>query len=130
MYVLGIDYGQKRVGLALASVVAKLPQPLKTVAADETLLDTIRQTVEQEQVSEIVVGIARNMDGTLGPQAARCREFGETVAEELQLPVHFVDETLSSVEAEAYVRLPAYAAAGLDAAAAACILDRYFEENQ
>lgn len=129
MYVLGIDYGEKRVGLAIASVVAKLPQPLKTIAADETLADELRRIVEQEQVNELVVGLARNMDGTLGPQAVRCRVFGEMLAKELGLPVHFVDETLSSVEAEAYYRLPAYTAAGLDAAAAACILERYFEEN-
>jgi RNase H-fold protein (predicted Holliday junction resolvase) len=70
------------------------------------------------------------MDGSLGPQAEKCQVFGDELGKQLNLPVAFVEETLSSVEASAYMNDPEAKKAGLDAVAAARILERYFEESE
>lgn len=129
-YLLAIDYGDRRVGLALAHTVARIPRPLLTLENGETLVEDIQAIVEQERVLELVVGLPRNMDGSLGPQAEKCRRFGDELHEKLGLPVVFVEETLSSVEASAYMNDPEAKKAGLDAVAAARILERYFEQSE
>jgi len=129
-YILAVDYGDKRVGLALGHTIARLPRPLRTLENRETLIEDIRAITKEEQVVAIVVGLPRNMDGSLGPQAEKCQVFGEKLAEALGLPVRFVEETLSSVEAAAFMDDAGAKKAGLDAVAAARILERYFEQPE
>jgi putative holliday junction resolvase len=129
-YILAIDYGDRRVGLALGHVIARLPRPLQTLENGPTLIEDIQTIAQQEQVTGLVVGLPRNMDGSLGPQAQKCHIFGEKLYEQLSLPVSFVEETLSSVEASAYMNDAQAKKAGLDAVAAARILERYFDEPE
>lgn len=129
-YLLAIDYGDRRVGLALAHSIARIPQPLRTLENGPTLVEDIKASVAGKRLIGLVVGLPRNMDGSLGAQAEKCQEFGSLLSERLNMPVYFVEETLSSVEASAYMDDPAAQKAGLDAVAAACILERYFEENR
>ncbi len=126
MYILGIDYGDKRVGLALAHDIAKLPQPLKTVQNDDSLMETIRSVVDKEDVGRLVVGLPRNMDGSLGAQAEACELFAKELEDALRLPVDMAEEMLSSVEAERSKQVEAF---GVDAVAAATILERFLEER-
>lgn len=127
-YILAVDYGDKRVGLAIGHTVARIPRPLRTLQNGPNLIADIETATAQEQLLGLVVGLPRNMDGSLGPQAAKCQAFGEELATRLQLPLAYVEETLSTIEAERYMQDPGAKAAGLDAAAAACILERYFTE--
>lgn len=126
MYILGIDYGDKRVGLALAHDIAKLPQPLMTVQNDDSLMETIRSVVDKEDVGRLVVGLPRNMDGSLGAQAEACELFAKELEDALRLPVDMAEEMLSSVEAERSKQVEAF---GVDAVAAATILERFLEER-
>lgn len=128
-YLLAVDYGDKRVGLALAHAVARLPRPLCTLQNGPQLIADIQTAVAEERVVGLVVGLPRNMDGSLGSQAAKCQEFGHMLGQTLGLPVSFAEEALSSVEASSYMEVMDAQKAGLDAVSAACILERYFTEG-
>ncbi|HEX6867256.1 MAG TPA: Holliday junction resolvase RuvX [Candidatus Limnocylindrales bacterium] len=103
---LGIDLGEKRVGLAVAdgNPAEAIARPLVTLrrgrdmAADVASLTAI---IEREQVDELVVGLPLEASGDEGPQAALTRAWGEAVAVHLGLPVGFRDERLTSHIAEA-----------------------------
>jgi putative Holliday junction resolvase len=132
--ILAIDYGDKRVGVAYAHHVAQIPYPLLTLDNDDSLFDQLHALVVQQRAACIVVGLPRNMDGTLGSQAHKTQVFGAELAKKLKIPVHFVDETLSSIEADS-----AYGSAATgksrhthtrDSQAAALILERYFDQQR
>ncbi len=127
--ILALDYGAKRVGVAVAHPIARMPHPLSVLTNDEHLFDTIAELLETEAVGQLVVGLPRNMDGSIGPQAQECQLFGKKLQDALGLPVAFVDETLSSVSADAYIAQLPQKGIGLDAVAAAVILERYFTES-
>ena len=129
MYILGVDFGEKRIGLAVSNKIAQIPHPLKTILNQPDVLEEIASIVESEDIGRVVVGLPRNMDGTLGRQAEVCREFGEALAARLKKPVVFTEETLSSVQASELQR-QYDPKVGLDAVAAVCILERYFEEER
>lgn len=129
-YIVAVDYGDQRIGLALAHSVARLPRPFRTLQNVPTLLDDIKTALSGETIVGLVVGLPRNMDGSLGAQAAKCQAFGQELGDVLGLEPVFTEETLSSVEAEKYMDDLEARKAGLDAVAAACILERYFEEKQ
>lgn len=119
--------------MALASTIARLPAPLVTLTNDDTLFVRMATIIDEQDITTLVVGLPRNMDGTTGYQAEICREFAGKLSVKTGLPVVFIDETLSSVEAAEVPRGRSKKTAGddngLDAYAAACILDRYFEER-
>jgi putative Holliday junction resolvase len=93
---LGIDWGEKRIGLAFAEEETSLALPLRTVASLEELLETIKT----EEISDLVLGSPRKMSG----QAANnplWLEFVEQLKAKSTLPINFVDERLSSLAADA-----------------------------
>jgi putative Holliday junction resolvase len=126
-YVLGIDYGAKRVGLALASAIAQLPAPYMTIDATSDVVAEIKRIIEVESVQQLVLGMPRNMDGSLGFQAKDVEEFGEKLTAQLEIPLTYVEETLSTVDA---VQSGVDPKLGIDAQAAAVILERYFDEKR
>lgn len=130
VYILGVDYGARRVGLAVAHIVAKLPRPLTTLTNDESLIAHIKDMVDKEDIGLVIVGVPRSMDGSETVQSGVCEAFAAKLSENLSVEVKTVDETLSSVEAEAYLTdsTKVYNKEEIDAVAAAVILERYFEE--
>ncbi len=129
-YIMAFDYGEKRVGVAVAHSIARLPQPVTTLVNNDSLLDAVAKLVQDERIGRLVVGLPRNMDGSLGVQADRCQEFGAKLALKFNLPVVYADETLSSVSAEKFLSNLKGNGIGLDAVAAAVILERYLQEGE
>lgn len=133
-YVLGIDYGEKRIGLAIAHGIARLPRPLRTLETTESVIEQIGDIIEQEQIGLVVIGLPRSMDGGMHVQAARVEEFTAQLAAAVSIPVKQVDETLTSVQAEEILasggKRVVTEKGQIDAMAAALILERYFEEDQ
>ncbi len=129
-YILGIDYGDERVGLAIMQCIARLPHPFKTIPNNHNLVSTLVETVRAEQVGLVVVGVPRNMDGSESDQSERCRMFAASLRDNLTVVVEEVDETLSSVEAEQRLQQTKkpYKKADIDAEAAAIMLERYAGE--
>ncbi len=101
MAILAVDFGKRRIGLAIAESANSAAYPLGTFerVSMERDLSHIAARIESRGVTQIVVGLPLNMDGTEGPSARAARSFGAKVGEHLRLPVDYADERLTSFEA-------------------------------
>ncbi len=108
---LGIDFGEKRIGLAISDPDGRIAVPLRTLARRDDLsaVREIAGITEREGVGRLVLGEPVGLDGTRGPAAERARRFGEKLARQTGLPLELVNESLTSVEAAERLR-----AAGID----------------
>ncbi len=99
--LLGVDLGERRIGLAVADVAAQSVRPLTTIRRSEDARDTetLRRVCDEQRIDEIVIGLPLNMDGSEGAQAATTRDWAEAVAAHLGKPVVWRDERLSSTTA-------------------------------
>jgi len=104
MRVLGIDYGEKRIGIALSDESGRIAYPLETVEGGEGALEEIERIAVQEAVGRMIIGLPRNMDGSLGPKAREVLRFVELLRGRFQIPLETWDERLSTVEAERYLK--------------------------
>ena len=101
MIAIGLDVGEKRVGVAVTDPLGKTAQPLETIDREESCLERIAEIARDAKAERVVVGLPLNMDGSEGEQARRVRSFAEDVERYLCIPVDFVDERLTTREAEA-----------------------------
>ncbi len=97
MRVLGIDFGEKRIGLAISDGLGITAQPLAVVAD----IQGIKQVLaERDDVHKIVVGLPKNLRGEIGPQAQKTLVFIEELKKETGLPILTWDERFSTGQAE------------------------------
>jgi putative Holliday junction resolvase len=133
--VVAIDPGTRRVGIAVSDETALIAQPLRAIDAEPlaTLVARLAAIVSELGGSEIVVGLPRRLDGSLGPEAKRARELTEELRRQTRLPVALVDERLSTAAAErsllATGRRRAQRRREVDAVAAALILETYLAQR-
>lgn len=101
MRILAIDHGTVRMGIALSDELQMIAQPLEFIPAEpfDAFLDRVKVLVKEKEVSQIVVGIPRNMDGSYGPAAIKVQEFIGVLKTALALPIRGWDERLTSVQA-------------------------------
>ncbi|MFA5688931.1 MAG: Holliday junction resolvase RuvX [Kiritimatiellales bacterium] len=107
--VLGIDYGDVRIGIALSDETAFLASSFCMIKNSCTALDEIAALIAEHAVEKIVIGLPRNMDGSYGPATEKVRAFIEKLKEKILIPVFEWDERLSTVSAHNALR-----EAGLD----------------
>lgn len=104
MRILGLDVGTKTVGVAMSDEMGWTAQGLETIKINEERghfgFDRISELVKQYNVDKIVVGLPKNMNGTIGPRGEACQQFAENLRELLQLDVVMWDERLSTMAAE------------------------------
>ena len=101
--VLGVDYGQKRIGLALSDAderIALAGPLIDGTGAPRRDAERVAQAAREHGVAKIVVGLPINMDGSEGPQAKLTRKFAEALSKEAGLQIEFWDERLSSAAAD------------------------------
>ena len=131
MRIMAIDYGDQRTGLAVSDLLGMLCGEAWTVTEwnPERLAEQISREAKSREVGTLVLGLPRNMDGSEGPRAEKCRQFKALLEEVCGLPVVLWDERRSSIEAHAILH-----AAGkkekkhrktVDAVAASLILEGY-----
>jgi len=101
MRTLALDYGSQRIGLALSDPTGSLARPLPFLPAkaDAKLAREIKVLAEKEGVQLILVGLPRHMNGTLGEAAAKVQAFAAILAQTTPIPLKFIDERLSTVQA-------------------------------
>lgn len=99
--VLAMDVGDKRIGLALASYLARIAEPYKTIAVGPAVVDEIVTITKEQNVGRIVVGLPRNMNGEETEQTQKVKRFVSELSKKLSIPLDFQDESLTSVKAEA-----------------------------
>jgi putative pre-16S rRNA nuclease len=98
MRSLGIDYGTVRVGIAISDPLGMIATGQPTLKNEEAY-NKILKIVEDEQVSKIVLGYPKNMNGTIGPMAREVEQFKEKLKKRTDIPIVLWDERLSSQEA-------------------------------
>lgn len=137
MRYLGIDYGSKRVGLALSDESAMMAFPYKIVPNNMELLDTIHNICGVEEISAIVLGESHDLSGQPNKIMGSIEEFKRNIEAELELPVYFQKEFMTTVEARGREgkemnnakKVAKDKQVGADASAAALILQRYLEKK-
>ena len=141
MRIVGLDIGERRIGMAVSDVTRTLARPLRVlvrpasdVEALQLVADEIRRlTTEEEGVERIVLGLPKRLDGTPNEMTPRVQAFAQQLHAASGLPVALQDERLSSREAESRlaVRQKDWRARKekLDAAAAAIILQDYLDTH-
>jgi putative Holliday junction resolvase len=102
MRAIGLDVGDKTVGVAASDELGLTAQGVTTVARTGLAADLahLHKIIEERGATEVVVGLPLNMDGTEGPRAAVSRKLGEALSKAERLPVHYWDERLSTAEVE------------------------------
>ena len=100
--ILAIDYGDKKVGLALSDPMKIIAKPYKTIINDskESLLIDINQIIKLKDVNEIVVGLPKTLKNTYSEQTHKVKEFIDFITDSLDINIVVVDERLSSIEAK------------------------------
>lgn len=133
MRYLSIDLGDKRTGVAMGDRATGIVTPLDVIetASENERLDRLRGLIEWEGPGALVVGWPLNMDGSVGPNAVKCKAFADRLSEMTRLPVHLHDERQTSQIADEQMAMSGLThkqkKARRDALAAAAILRGYFE---
>ncbi|CAI8953464.1 MULTISPECIES: Holliday junction resolvase RuvX [Priestia] len=104
MRVLGLDVGTKTIGVAVSDEMGWTAQGIETIKiADEQMEQSyprLQQLIDEYSVEKIVVGLPKNMNGTIGPRGEACIEFADNVKEKLNIETMMWDERLSTMAAE------------------------------
>ncbi len=127
MRYLGIDYGERRMGLALSDEKGGFAFPKETIPNDVSAIDRIAKIVKEEGVQVFVMGDTRAANGAENPITPAAEAFAESLTRHTRLPLERVREAWSSVEAG---RFAPKGKEHDDAAAAAVILQRFLDTQQ
>jgi putative Holliday junction resolvase len=123
--IFGLDIGSKRIGLARVNLLAKIPEPLAVLANDDNFLQKLALLANEHSVKKLVVGLPRNLNGQETSQTEYTRQFVNNNLTD-KYEIIWQDETLSSVEADKYLKNTGInQEAMLDAIAACIILEDY-----
>ena len=142
MRFLGIDYGTKRIGLAISDENCRLAFPLEIVLNDKNTVDRIGEIIDEKNITDIVMGESVDFKGALNALSARIDVFIIELTERFFLPIHKQKEFLTSVEArkstntkaslthtQVRSRVKQIKSGRIDASAAALILQRYLDKK-
>ena len=131
---LGLDIGDKRIGVALSDPDGILASPFTIINCKNEMADmeAIADIVSQHQVGQIIVGLPHSMDGSLGKQAEKVKAFTEKLRDHIEVLIEFRDERLTTVSARRLMReantKKTKREARDDAIAAALILQDYLDQ--
>lgn len=105
MRLMGIDYGDARVGIALSDPLMIMSQGYKTIKNDgtEALFEEIREIIKEKEVTKIVIGLPKNMDNSEGFRAEATMEFAKKLKEFTDAEIDFSDERLTTVSAHGFL---------------------------
>ena len=104
MRFLGLDLGTKTLGISISDKTNTIASPLITLRFNEndynSVLDDLKKIVLEKEITDFVLGLPKNMNNTLGFASERSLKFKELLEKNFEIPVHLIDERLSTVEAE------------------------------
>lgn len=135
--ILAIDFGLKRIGLAISDELKLIAVPYRAVPNDENVLDEIVKIIDMEGVDEVVIGLPLNLDGREGEIARKVRQFGEELKKHLEnITIKFFDERFTSrmaekkfMEKEKKIPLGEKDKKEIDKLAAAYLLQNYLDSR-
>jgi putative holliday junction resolvase len=135
IFALGLDVGNKRIGVAGCDGLGLLATGLTTIKRTyfQKDLQQIQALIKERNAEILVVGLPYSMDGTVGVQAKQVQNFAQRIGKILNIPIEYVDERLTSVEAEeqlkAQKRFSTYNKGLVDQQAAAIILQQWLDQR-
>lgn len=102
MRIMGLDYGDKRIGVAVSDEMGWTAQGLEVIhrKSEEHDMERISSIIKQYDVTDIVVGLPKNMNGTIGERGRICIDFAHKLEQAMKIPAHLWDERLTTVYAE------------------------------
>ncbi len=135
MRILALDHGTVRVGVAVSDELGMIARPLEFILAEpwEGFIARFNQLLAELHPEQIIVGMPRNMDGSMGPAAEKVRVFIERMRETVSVPIRTWDERLTTVQAQRMLRQSGHKAKDqkgkMDQTAAAIILQSYLDSQ-
>ncbi|HVU09113.1 MAG TPA: Holliday junction resolvase RuvX [Verrucomicrobiae bacterium] len=98
MRILALDYGTRRIGVAVSDETKTIAQPLEYIPAEPfaDFLARLKKILAEKEIDLILIGLPRNMDGSYGPAAQKVQAFSEELKKEISVPIKMWDERLTS----------------------------------
>lgn len=133
---LGLDIGRKRVGVAGCDGTGLIATGITTIYRTSFVEDIkkLQAIIDEREVQVLVIGLPYSLNGNLGSQAKEVQNYSQRIARALQLPVEYVDERLTSVEAQIHLkaqkRFSTYNKGLIDQQAATIILQQWLDERR
>ncbi len=133
---LGLDVGQKRIGVAGCDGTGLIATGLTTIERKsfQQVIDELQAMIHDRQVQILIIGLPYNMDGSLGFQAKQVQKFARSISRALSLPIEYVDERLTSYQAEQLLHAenisPSRNKGLIDRKAASLILQQWLDERR
>ncbi len=133
MKLLAIDHGNKRMGIAASDPLGMMAHPLEFIPSEpfDEFLIRLKEVLAERETEQIIVGMPRNMDGSIGPQALKVEDFVAVLKKSVTVSVRTWDERLTTVMAEDKLREAGVsvrdAKKKVDASAAAVMLQDYMD---
>lgn len=132
--LIGIDYGEVRIGLALSDPLQIIAQPFKVIPNNEHTFMEISKILKAKDVEKIILGLPQNLAGEDTKKTLEVREFAKKLKSCVDVPIIFWDERYTSVEANEKLKLMGYSISEsrkvIDKVAASIILNSYMEEQR
>jgi putative Holliday junction resolvase len=102
---MAIDHGSKRMGIAISDPLRMIAQPLEFIPSEpaDKFLERLNQIIREKEVTLVVVGVPRNMDGSYGPAAVKVQEFVAALKSSVGVPIRCWDERLTTVQANRFL---------------------------
>ena len=133
MRVLAIDYGERRIGLALSDPEGIIATPLPPVPNDKRSIEKIKELVENKNVEYVILGNPLRLSGKEEIQSNKVREFSKVLKEAISCPLELVDERLTTVSASKILHNMGYSPSKsrdkIDSLAAAILLEGFLERR-
>jgi putative holliday junction resolvase len=136
MRIVGIDFGERRIGIAAADDRTRLAIPLTTAEVRGDPIDELVRIAAEQRAEEIVFGLPLSLTGAEGPQSQHIREVVAALSERISIPIRFQDERLTTRQAERTsprkkgVSRAKAGSPGRDAVAAAILLQAYLDSQR
>ena len=136
MRILALDHGTVRIGVAVSDELKMMATPLEFIPAEPFagFLARLKELLREKEVELILIGMPRNMDGSYGLAALKVQEFVAVLNESVVVPIKTVDERLSSVQAQRFLREAGKKSkqqrGRVDQTAAAILLQSYLDNMQ
>ena len=127
--ILAIDYGETRVGLALSDPLRIISSPYKVIKNDENLIFNIKTIIKEKNVGKVILGLPYNLKGEYSKKTTEVKEFGDRLKKKLSVPLEYMDERYTTVEANEELKRLGYSVKEsrevVDKIAASIILKSY-----
>lgn len=103
MRIMGLDVGDKKIGVAISDPLGWTAQGIKTIIREQDRndgIEEIKKLINEYEVDKIVIGLPKNMNNTLGPQGEKVLQYAEIIKNQCNRPIVYIDERMTTMSAE------------------------------